>query len=252
MVIKLGTKQAQGGPPRPSGPFAALAGPSRKAAWRRTLVRRLAAGLLVGLAVVLLLARPGPLGSLAGEPAPKKPSADAGLFGGDAGGGDSSADEGSGAGDGSGAAAGGGAADPSALGPAGSAGALGVVRIGGLRGAGSVPSDAVGISLPALDDSMAARLRPGDIVDVYATGRKSPVARAARVIEAIALRDTRSGVSEESGSAAGPAAGGARVFVAMPSGDVARVVSAGQRGDTGVTGFWFAVRAARSEAAAAP
>lgn len=250
MVIKLGTKQAQGGPPRPSGPFAALAGPSRKAAWRRTFVRRLAAGLLVGLAVVLLLVRPGPLGSLAGEPAPKKPSADAGLFG-DAGGG-SSADEGSGAGDGSGAAAGGGAADPSALGPAGSAGALGVVRIGGLRGAGSVPSDAVGISLPALDDSMAARLRPGDIVDVYATGRKSPVARAARVIEALALRDTRSGVSEESGSGAGPAAGGARVFVAMTSGDVARVVSAGQRGDTGVTGFWFAVRAARPEAAAAP
>lgn len=251
MVVKLPSKRGASGPPKPTGPFAALAGPSRQAAWRRALARRLAAVALVAIAVVLLLTRPGPLGAVAGDPAPKGSGDGSGLF--DAPGGSTDSDEGTSATD-----AGGengpvadDGEDPSSGGPSGAAGTLGVVRIGGLRGAASVPADAVGISLPALDDSMAARLRPGDVVDVYASGRKSPVARAARVIEVIALRATSSGVPQEPGQRSAAAAGGARVFLTVTSADISRVVSSARASDAAVSGFWFAVRGAPDVAASA-
>ncbi|MEI2778858.1 MAG: hypothetical protein V9G19_23405 [Tetrasphaera sp.] len=259
MVINLRTKRDGPGTARtgltrsgatrsgaagPSGPFAALAGSSRQAAWRRTLVRRLLASLLVALAVVLLLVRPGPLGALAGDPKPTDSGSGQGWLGSAGSGEDDQSGDAADAGTGQGG-------DPSAVGPAGVAGALAVVRIGGLRGASAVPVDAVGISVPSIDDSMAARLRAGDVVDVYASGRKSPVARAARVIDVIAFRAPPSGGSEDAGP--GPVAtGGSRVFLAVAAGDAARVADATKEGDTAVAGFWFAVRPAPKDTSSAP
>lgn len=213
----------------PDGPFGALAGASRKAAWRRRLLRRVAAAMLLLVAVVLVLTRPGPLGSAAhgGPTSSPSPTPTAGAdIGSDINGG-TRADPGTDA--------------APALGATAAPGGLGVVALAPRLGAAQVPPGLVGMSLPLLDPTMASRLRVGDIVDAYATGRKSPVARAARVIDVIAVTTSDLGVSGDDTGASGARVGAAYVFVAVEKTDASRI-SAGQSVNSGPTGYWIAVR----------
>ena len=109
-----------------------------------------------------------------------------------------------------------------ALGATAAPGGLGVVALAPRLGAAQVPPGLVGMSLPLLDPTMASRLRVGDIVDAYATGRKSPVARAARVIDVIAVTTSDLGVSGDDTGASGARVGAAYVFVAVEKTDASR------------------------------
>jgi len=213
----------------PDGPFGALAGASRKAAWRRRLLRRVAAAMLLLVAVVLVLTRPGPLGAAArgGSASSPSPTTPAGV------------DVGWDSKGGVGADAG--TDDSLAPGATAAPGGLGVVALAPRLGAAQVPPGLVGMSLPLLDPTMASRLRVGDIVDAYATGRKSPVARAARVIDVIAVTTSDLGVSADDPGGSGARVGAAYVFVAVEKTDASRI-SAGQSVNSGPTGYWIAVR----------
>lgn len=241
---------------RMDGPFGALAGSSRKAAHRRTLLRRVASTMLILLAVLVVLVRPGPLRSLARDPAPTTASShpsgsDTGLLGSAPGvSGTSGAGEGASPGGGGSAYGPGGGVTSSAA-----TGMPGVVALGGLRGASSVPDGTVGMSVPVLDPTMAARLRVGDVVDAYAPGSKSPVARAARVLDIIGVRDLGASPGYAADSTPGAGAGtapltAAYVFLAVAPADAPRL--AGRRADPSSGGFWLAVRGSAPASARSP
>ncbi|MFN8097584.1 MAG: hypothetical protein U0Q21_04755 [Dermatophilaceae bacterium] len=251
----MGNRKGSSALVRPDGPFGALAGPSRRAAWRRTLLRRVLSGALILIAVALVLTRPGPLRSVARTPSAAAPTHSAGGLldpTGSRGDADALAAGGTGGaspGTGGGVAGGGGAAY--GAGGSGSAG-LGVVTLGGLRGATTVPAGSVGVSMPILDPTMAARLRVGDVVDAYAPGSTRAAARNARVLDVIGVKDTRSGASgADDPSSPGVAVAAAFVFLAVSRADVARI-TAGQPAEGSPGGFWLAVRGSGGGTASVP
>lgn len=219
---------------RPDGPFAAIAGESRRAAWRRTMLRRVIAAGFVLAAIVVVLLRPGPLGSAARSAT--TPAGGGVLAGSPLGGASGASDRGTGN---AGGEEPGGRVEPAT---ALEAGVVPAVRLPELGGSALVPVGSVGMSLPAVEPTMAARLRAGDLVDVFASGARSPVARGARVLDVVGVGDTPGIDAATSTDADGAkTARSALIFVAVSASDAARV-SGAQRPDVQVTGFWFAVR----------
>ncbi len=182
----------------PDSPFAPVIGAGRRAAWRRTLLRRIAALLILAAGLALLILRPGADGVPAAAPTPSASATEeaggVGIPGLDLpGGGD----------------------DPVPTAPA-------TPRTSAL-GATALPEDRVGVVLP-VPAALAVRLRPGDTVDLYAAGARKPMARDAEVVDV-----TRPGEGSGTDPAIGASPGGeASVFLAIDSADVEHV-SAGQR-----------------------
>lgn len=196
----------------PDSPFAGLVGAGRRAAFRRRLIRRVAAVVVLVIAVGLILLRPG----ASGQDRP-----DAGVA--------STAPDG--------------ATLPTAIpspspAPSPSPGAPSGAAPGPGDGLGSesVPAGRIGVVVP-IEPALAARLSAGDRVDIYRSGSPNRVATEALVVDV-----TRPSALQQSdfgpGSGVDPSAAAATVFVAVSAREAAGI-PAGQRGaERSPTTWW--------------
>jgi len=187
-------------------PFAAVIGAGRRAARRRVLLRRAIAALAILAAAVVVLNRPG------GSEAPTPAGASAAPGGG-------------------GLPAIGDLPESDASPPIARPAAV-------LPGAAMVPAGRVGVVLP-IGDVVAARLRIGDAVDVYAVGSSKRVARDAHVVD-VTRRTTPAADDLSAGDESGGAAGASSVFLAVRPSDVARI-PAGQGSASGPDAVFLAL-----------
>lgn len=210
-----------------------LAGPGRRAAWRRRLVRKAVSTTLAVVAVLLVLSLTGP--SSAEQEVPVLVAArDLGA----------------------GAVAG--PADvllaprrardvpPAALrsavevvghvlaGPVTSGEVLTSGRLVGASLLAKAPPGLVAIHLGATDPAALEMLRAGDRVDVYAAGERVPFARAALVL----AKDTGAGHGVSALARESADSG----LVAAVEDDEAVRIAAGQQAESGVGGFTFVLR----------
>ncbi|GAA1755711.1 hypothetical protein GCM10009810_14340 [Nostocoides vanveenii] len=199
----------------PESPFAGLVGAGRRAAFRRRLIRRIAAVALLVIAGTLIVMRPGAAG-----PADPVPDVNGHATGG--------------------------ALLPTGLpsasaSPTSTPSASGTSAPGPGDGAGAVdvPPGRMGIVVP-IDAALAPRLQPGDRVDIYRSGSSKRVATEALVVDVTrpaALHDSDFGPA----SGADPSAATATVFVAVLAREAAGI-PAGQRGsERSATAWWVTV-----------
>lgn len=239
------TRQAALGP---DSPFAGLIGAGRRAARRRTVLRRVIALLTILAAATLALTQ---ISSARQAGAAAAATSTEDLTSGNASVGGEHKDESGDLGDlagavggaGSGAAAG----EPdSATSGTGSRAADAGTTTGetdsndrtttrGQRGAEALPAGRVGVVV-GIDEALAARLRVGDQVDVYAVGTGQRVARGAHVVDVTRPGDG----SAEDPAASAWASGGASVFLAVSTREVARI-PAGQSAGSGPDAFFLTV-----------
>lgn len=189
-----------------AGPLRALAGRSRRAAWWRRIARRSLSIALVALCLGLLLSQRNTSNGVS-QPANGSP-------GGDTTEPNESAQVSA-------------APDGVDASPGGAAG-----------GARLVPTGFVGLSVPALDAQAVATLRPGDHVDVYATGNRKPVARDARIL---AVTTGSLGSGDQLSDVPLPTASAEpSVFLAVDPAEVGGI-TASLPAQAPPQGFWFAV-----------
>lgn len=216
--------------------LAGVIGAGRRAAWRRRLIRRGLAGLLVLAALVIALTQSGwaPAGRLgASGSSGAAGSAQSGSSGPDATG-DDALLRGLGAGGGGAPAPSGAAARPGSQPPA--------------PGSSALPPGRLGVVIP-LGADLASRLRAGDLVDVYALGSKSALTRGAYVVDVTRPADDSMALGY-AGSGGGAGGAGAAVFLAIDPADASRI-SAGQSTGSGSDGFLLALSPRSAVAAGA-
>ena len=216
--------------------LAGVIGAGRRAAWRRRLIRRGLAGLLVLAALVIALTQSGwaPAGRLgASGSSGAAGSAQSGSSGPDATG-DDALLRGLGAGGGGAPAPSGAAARPGSQPPA--------------PGSSALPPGRLGVVIP-LGADLASRLRAGDLVDVYALGSKSALTRGAYVVDVTRPADDSMALGY-AGSGSGAGGVGAAVFLAIDPADASRI-SAGQSTGSAGDGFLLALSPRRAVAAGA-
>ena len=216
--------------------LAGVIGAGRRAAWRRRLIRRGLAGLLVLAALVIALTQSGwaPAGRLgASGSSGAAGSAQSGSSGPDATG-DDALLRGLGAGGGGAPAPSGAAARPGSQPPA--------------PGSSALPPGRLGVVIP-LGADLASRLRAGDLVDVYALGSKSALTRGAYVVDVTRPADDSMALGY-AGSGGGAGGAGAAVFLAIDPADASRI-SAGQSTGSAGDGFLLALSPRRAVAAGA-
>ena len=216
--------------------LAGVIGAGRRAAWRRHLIRRGLAGLLVLAALVIALTQSGwaPAGRLgASGSSGAAGSAQSGSSGPDATG-DDALLRGLGAGGGGAPAPSGAAARPGSQPPA--------------PGSSALPPGRLGVVIP-LGADLASRLRAGDLVDVYALGSKSALTRGAYVVDVTRPADDSMALGY-AGSGSGAGGVGAAVFLAIDPADASRI-SAGQSTGSGSDGFLLALSPRSAVAAGA-
>ena len=216
--------------------LAGVIGAGRRAAWRRRLIRRGLAGLLVLAALVIALTQSGwaPAGRLgASGSSGAAGSAQSGSSGPDATG-DDALLRGLGAGGGGAPAPSGAAARPGSQPPA--------------PGSSALPPGRLGVVIP-LGADLASRLRAGDLVDVYALGSKSALTRGAYVVDVTRPADDSMALGY-AGSGSGAGGVGAAVFLAIDPADASRI-SAGQSTGSGSDGFLLALSPRSAVAAGA-
>lgn len=222
--------------------LAGVIGAGRRAAWRRHLIRRGLAGLLVLAALVIALTQSGwaPAGRLgaAGSSGSAGSSGAAGSAQSGSSGPDATGDDallrGLGAGGGGAPAPSGAAARPGSQPPA--------------PGSSALPPGRLGVVIP-LGADLASRLRAGDLVDVYALGSKSALTRGAYVVDVTRPADDSMALGY-AGSGGGAGGAGAAVFLAIDPADASRI-SAGQSTGSAGDGFLLALSPRRAVAAGA-
>lgn len=204
----------------PDSPFAGLIGASRRAAFRRRLIRRIAAVGLLLIAATLILMRPGASGNAQPDPGSGSGASDHTSGGTVVPTGPPSAEAITDA------------ATPSGLSSASH-------DPGDEVGALAVPPGRIGVVVP-VETAVAARLKTGDRVDIYRAGNSKRVATEALVVDV--TRPTALQASDFGPASGGdPSAATATVFVAVLAREAPRI-PAGQRGsERSATAWWLTV-----------